>query len=143
MILQINKGSSLKNAQRQFNAYYPYLKLEFFKRIPTRQPMNKILTFSSAELVRSIDPMKREDVHIDVGRKKTISDVEDAFEKSLGISAHVFRRSGNVWVETTLTNDWSLEDQNEEGKQISSHFIDPGNMKISLNDPDTQYPRVT
>ncbi len=130
MILQISKGSSLKNIQKQFSEFYPFLKIEFFKKIPVDQPLYKAELFSAADIVRYIDGAKDGFVNIDVSRKKTITDVEKDFEKMLGISAHVFRKSGNVWVETTLTNDWSLEDQNEEAKQISSHFIDNGDKKI-------------
>lgn len=130
MILQISKGSSLKNIQKQFTEFYPFLKIEFFKKIPVDQPLYKAELFSAADIVRYIDGAKDGFVNIDVSRKKTITDVEKDFEKMLGISAHVFRKSGNVWVETTLTNDWSLEDQNEEAKQISSHFIDNGDKKI-------------
>jgi hypothetical protein len=139
MILQINKGSSLKNVQRQFNAFYPFLKIEFFKKIPLNQPLYKAELFSAADLVRYIDGAREGVVNIDVSRKKTIADVEKDFEKMLGISAHVFRKSGNVWVETTLTNDWSLEDQNEEAKQISSHFINNSDKKIIKNDSDSYH----
>jgi hypothetical protein len=130
MILQINKESSLKNIQRQFNAYYPFLKIEFFKKLPANEPLYKAQLFSAADLVNYIDGVKEEHTNIDVSRDKTISDVEKDFERFFGISVHVFRKSGNVWVETTLTNDWSLEDQNEEGKQISSHFIDRNPPKL-------------
>ena len=124
MELQIDKGSSLKNIQKQFNAFYPFLKIEFFKKIPVDQPLYRVELFSNNELLKFIEGAPNGIVVIDVNRKRTVFEVEIDFEKQLGISAHVFRKSGNVWVETTLTNDWSLEDQNEEGKQISSHFIE-------------------
>ena len=123
MMLRIDKGSSLKNIQVQFSAYYPFLKIEFFKRIPTDQPLYKAELFSVKELSKYIDGFYDGFVNIDVSRKRTVSEVEKDFEELLGISAHVFRKSGNVWVETTLTNDWPLEEQNEEGRLISSHFI--------------------
>jgi len=44
--------------------------------------------------------------------------VEKDFE-SLGLFAEVFRKSGNVWIETSLTNDWTLQQQNLEGEEIS------------------------
>jgi hypothetical protein len=127
MMLQIDKGSSLKNIQKQFNSYYPFLKIEFFKKIPVDQPLYKVELFSAAEMLKFINSFGNGGVTIDVSRKRTVAEVEKDFEKLLGISAHVFRKSGNVWVETTLTNDWPLEEQNEEGKLISSHFTDHKN----------------
>ncbi|HTQ65855.1 MAG TPA: hypothetical protein VMI12_13735 [Puia sp.] len=122
MMLRIDKGSSLKNIQKQFSTYYPFLKIEFFKKIPVDQPLYKSESFSTEELSKYLDGFYEGFVNIDVSRKRTVSEVERDFEKLLGISAHIFRKSGNVWVETTLTNDWPLEEQNEEGKLISSHF---------------------
>ena len=123
MMLRIDKASSLNNIQKQFNAFYPYLKIEFFKKIPVDQPLYKAELFSASELAKYIDGFYEGMVSIDISRKRTVSELEKDFEKLLGISAHVFRKSGNVWVETSLTNDWPLEEQNEEGKLISSHFI--------------------
>ena len=124
MLLQIDKKSSLMGIQKQFTAYYPFLKIEFFKRIPVDQPLYKIDIFSSIEQRKYMEGFYDGSIQIDVSRKRTVVEVENDFEKKLGLSAHIYRKSGNVWVETTLTNDWPLEEQNEEGKQISSHFTD-------------------
>jgi len=124
MMLQIDKRSSLKSIQKQFNAHYPFLKIEFFKRIPVDQPLYKVDLFPINESRKYIDGFYDGIATIDVSRKRTVYQVEKDFEKILDLSAHIFRKSGNVWVETTLTNDWPLEEQNEEGKQISSHFTD-------------------
>jgi hypothetical protein len=122
MVIPINKGSSLIMIQRQFSAFYPFLKIEFFKKLPLNSLLYKAELFSVADLVMYLQGAKDEFVHIDVSRKKTIAEVEKEFERLAGICVHVFRKSGNVWVETTLTSDWSLEDQNEEAREISSHF---------------------
>jgi hypothetical protein len=124
MFIQVNRGSSLKIIQRQFNAYYPFLKIEFFKKLSVNRPLYKAELFSVADLVSFMAGSKEEFVNIDVSRKKTIAEVEKEFETLTGITVHVFRKSGNVWVETTLTSDWSLEDQNEEAREICSHFTD-------------------
>ncbi len=120
MMLQINKTSSLKSIQKDFNAYYPYLKIEFFKKIPVDQPVYKAGLYTLQESRKYIEGFYDGLSMIDIGRKRTVKEVEKDLEHELGLSAHVFRKSGKVWVETTLTNDWPLEEQNEEGKQISN-----------------------
>lgn len=123
MILKIDGQNPLRNAQQQFNSFYPYLKIEFFRRIPAD------LAANSSELVSAQGSPgwarigEEGFIKIDVNRKKTVSEVESEVEQTLGLMARIYRKSGNVWVETTLTNDWPLEDQNEEGRQISSHFL--------------------
>jgi hypothetical protein len=32
----------------------------------------------------------------------------------------VFRKSGNLWLETTMTDDWTLQQQNDHGYEIST-----------------------
>lgn len=130
-MLQIEKGSSLKDIQKQFNTYYPFLKIEFFKASPVGEPLYKTSLFTAADLVKYVDGAENKVLQIDVSRKRKVSEVEKDFEKLLGVSAHVYRKSGNVWVEATLTNDWPLGEQNEEGRLISSHFTKnkPGQEK--------------
>ena len=60
---------------------------------------------------------------IDVKRTRTVAEVENDLKKQFGLPVQIFRLSGNVWIETILTDDWTLEKQNREGEQISSHFI--------------------
>ncbi|MBS1915339.1 MAG: hypothetical protein JST87_03620 [Bacteroidetes bacterium] len=122
MQLQIDKKSSLGSIQKEFNTFYPFLKIEFFKRIPVDQPLYKTELFSVNESRKYLDGFYDGTTSIDIGRKRTVMDVEKDFEQMLGLSARIYRKSGNVWVETTLTNDWPLGEQNEEGREISSHF---------------------
>lgn len=121
MILPIVKGSSLKYIQKQFNACYPFLKVEFFKKIPVNQPIYKAELISAFESNKPLDGSWEGKV-IDISGGRTVLEVENDFENLFGFPAHVFRKSGNVWVETSLTSDWSLLEQNEEGAEISSHF---------------------
>ncbi|HLY71733.1 MAG TPA: hypothetical protein VKR53_18495 [Puia sp.] len=124
MVLQLNKNGSLKTFQQQFNEYYPFLKIEFFKKITSGESLTGSGFLARSGSESKINRSADQSVSIDVNRKRKIAELEKDFDNLLGLSAHVFRKSGNVWVETSLTNEWSLEDQNEEGKQISRHFKD-------------------
>lgn len=50
----------------------------------------------------------------------TVSTIEQDLEVKFGLHAQVFRKSGNVWIETTLTDSWTLAHQNEEGQELSA-----------------------
>jgi uncharacterized protein (DUF1697 family) len=52
----------------------------------------------------------------------TVADLENTFFRDFGLSAQVFRRSGNVWLETSATDSWSLMQQNSEGAELSSQI---------------------
>jgi hypothetical protein len=45
--------------------------------------------------------------------------------QEFGLCVQVFRKSGNHWIETSLTNSWTLEQQNREGFELSSFSYMP------------------
>lgn len=49
-----------------------------------------------------------------------VKDLERALNTLLPLHAQVFRRSGNIWLETTMTDNWTLAQQNEHGREISA-----------------------
>jgi len=49
----------------------------------------------------------------------TVNELEQNFKDVYGLSVQVFRKSGKVWLETTVTDGWSLEEQNRQGEDLS------------------------
>jgi hypothetical protein len=56
---------------------------------------------------------------IHINPDDSVEKLENIFWKDFGLSAEVFRKSGNLWIETSLSNSWTLRLQNEEGKALS------------------------
>ncbi|QQR96487.1 MAG: hypothetical protein IPJ93_07810 [Bacteroidota bacterium] len=52
----------------------------------------------------------------------SISDFEMLLNDQCRLYAQVFRKSGKIWLETSATDYWTLEQQNEEGKSLAKHF---------------------
>ena len=121
MKLYIEKESQLEGIKKVFTAFYPFLKLEFYKK-PFRtnsSSLKKETIPSQMALVQLARVSGRKG--IDIGQSRTVKDLEQDFE-SLGLFAEVYRKSGNVWVETSLTNDWTLQQQNLEGEEITRDY---------------------
>jgi len=53
---------------------------------------------------------------INLSGSTTIQTLKNSIAESTGLMVKIFRKSGNVWIETSLTDDWTLDRQNEEGK---------------------------
>ena len=120
MNLGITQETRIVDLQKGFNTFYPYLKLEFYKR-PSRQ--NKILQKAEKinpheQIQRITRPLKPGIVPVEP--KITVSQVVEEFWKSFGLATLVFRKSGNLWIETSLTDSWSLEKQNKIGESFSN-----------------------
>lgn len=56
------------------------------------------------------------DIHSDI----TVAELENSFA-GFGLRTEVFRKSGNVWVPTLLTDNWTLQQQNNAGEEITNN----------------------
>jgi len=119
MELQINSDRYIWEIQRDFNQAFSYLKIEFFSKPHLAQqpsPAKRILSNQG----RIIDLVKTNiNSSIGIDENMSVADLEKIFSEQFGLSVQVFRRSGNIWLETTMTDGWSLRQQNEHGKEIT------------------------
>lgn len=118
MEILITDNKSLQDLQKDFSSFYPYLKVEFYatQNISKGSPKSKLLNLSQAV---SVSRRVRTEGTLSLHGNMTVA----AFEKELwdrfGLAAQVFRQSGKMWIETTLTESWTLDRQNAEGYELS------------------------
>lgn len=116
MEIYIEKEGLIRDISGKFHAAYPFLKIAFFKhphltgegspkkeKLPESTPIRKAKT-------------KQEWGWIDISEDKTVAEVESGFFRRFGLSAQVFRKGNNCWLETTRTDHLTLKEQNEMGK---------------------------
>lgn len=121
MNIEIKDSRLLNEIQKEFNREFPYLKIEFFESPHKRKealPKSKMYASN-----RQIGTCRRihEEGPITVEGHDTVAKFEQAMWDNFGLSVQVFRRSGNLWIETSLTDSWTLERQNKEGLELSVH----------------------
>lgn len=51
----------------------------------------------------------------------TVKELENKCEEQFGILVQVYRKSGNVWLETSMTDNWTIKQQNDQGSEITMH----------------------
>lgn len=120
MQLYIRKTGPLSDIQEEFSRYFPYLKIEFY-RLPHTE---KKLSPKNEKLDR-YTPVSRvvkweNDKVIEFNEKMTVSQFEAMMDYEAGLFVQIARQSGRVWIETSYTDNWTLEEQNEQGKIMSS-----------------------
>ncbi len=118
MEILITDDKCVKEVQEEFQIKFPFLKIEFFKNtqkngsslksqlIPGKMPLG---------MVRHI----RTEGSLNIDGSRSVEEIENDFQNKFGLSVEVFRKSGSMWIETTLTHHWSLLRQNFEGQQMS------------------------
>lgn len=120
--IQISDERTLKEIQSDFNSYFPFLKLEFFKA-PHRvgQGSAKDLIIAPNKFVKDCRTLKPSGF-LEIKDGMTVNQLEQLLFENFGLAAQVFRKSGNVWLETSATDSWTLTQQNNEGAELSLYI---------------------
>ena len=119
MILTIKDDRKISEVQESFNTSFPYLKLEFFKKMHGVKELSPLKGMIDSD--RTIGQIRtiHSDGFITITPKMTVAELEQEFGRIFGLSAQVFRKSGKMWIETTVTDKWTLEQQNSEGEALT------------------------
>lgn len=102
--------------QFQFNSLYPFLKIEFSK-INGSSTIKRV-NLNSVYCLKDISALSSA-VILNVDKNRTIKQIVSDCTDKLDLRMQVFRKSGNVWNVISLTDCWTLENQNNAGQFIS------------------------
>lgn len=119
--LTISDDLQLREIKEKFSRTFPHLKLEFFSE---EHGIGEASTFKSKFqddlYLRQIRSVHNEgDLSID--GSTTTGDFETGFKSLFGVNVQVLRKSGNMWIQTTTTDRWTL-DQQENDSIKNGHF---------------------
>lgn len=137
MLLEIHGERQISEIQKDFSTVYPFLKIEFFKNGNMRRdryPVNRLIPHT--RLLKDAWFWKKDKGLLEVTDTMSVTEFENAMMDEFGLSAQVFRRSGNLWLETTMTDNWTLRQQNEHGREITIGIAGGsklGNINFEIN----------
>ena len=111
MEIRISPERLVSEIQKEFSSDYPFLKLEFAgfggtKMLSPHQKLEKAYNSKASGSIKITPDMR-------------VIDLEKKFKDEFSLIAQVFRRSGNSWLQTTMTDNWTLKQQNEHGEELS------------------------
>ena len=120
MQIDIQGNRTVGEVQQDFHAFFPYLKIHFYnaryssgkltgasKQYAAKTPLSVIIKKKSANQCMSFTPAC------------TVAEFEQHLYDEYGLCVQVLRSSGNSWIQTSLTDSWTLEQQNQEGHELS------------------------
>ena len=116
-MLEILKERKIGDIQADFNAMFPFLKLDFYAPWSSiRAEREKKALFPNNRITETglTRPGK-----IEIVKGMTVAQLVQAFVSSFGIRVQISRMSGEVWLPTLMTGNWTLESQNRHGEEIS------------------------
>ena len=119
MKIAINDHRKIFAIEEEFNAVFPYLKIEFLSKPhePGGTAGKKLVANASKTLGECRTIHNKGEITISAGM--TVAELEQRFEDVYGLSIRVFRKLGKSWLSTNLTETWTLEKQNQEGQSLN------------------------
>lgn len=111
----------IRTIQKQFNNEFPHLKIEFFSRKHTPGQASDLADMIDHNRYLGEFRFKHNTDKIEIVPEMTVSELEQKFWNTFGLAVQVFRIAGNTWLETTLTDDWTLEKQEDNAKNYEKN----------------------
>ena len=135
MRLAVKGERLISEVQHDFSLAYPFLKIEFFKNGNTRRERYAFEKLISNKLrIKDARYLNKHEGELEFDDKTTVLELEKNFMDQFGLAVQVFRKSGNIWLETTITDNWTLKRQNDHGREISTEKPgkeEPGDYDLS------------
>ncbi len=109
---------------KQFSEIYPFLRLEIY--------------YKGGEMSDAVHNRFLEDIadkktieNFEIIPEMKVVEVEEIFWKKMDLQVSIFRKAGKTWLESSFTNYWSLERQNNLGRGMND-FMDFELQKVNL-----------
>ncbi len=117
--IKIADRKTIGEVQAEFQEHFPFLKIEFYtgEHIEGQGSLDslKINVDKTIGEVRN----KHESGEVSIHGNQKVATLESNFHDVFGLNVQVFRRSANLWLQTTVTDEWTLSQQNETAKEFS------------------------
>lgn len=105
--------------QRRFQEEFAYLDLKFFRTFSQGEGLSTVKRFCDPSKTLGEEILLKANDPIHISDSMTVNELVEEFYRTYGVHVQVFRKSANLWMEITLTNNWTLRQQNNHGKEIS------------------------
>ena len=126
MSIHISPNKRISDIQNAFNAAYPHLKLQFFSKAhgENKGSFAKFMIHDRNTTLAMLNPELREGTVSIVPETKTWA-LEQTFETEFQLHVQVFRQSGSIWLETSVSDQLTLAEQETKGARSLLSFEDP------------------
>jgi len=119
MFLHVIEDDLLQNIDAAFREQYPYLRLVFYKN-----PHSEGMASDPKERLNPSTPVEEAVMfhtagNIDISPERVVAELEADFFHKLGLCVQVARLSGDQYIITTETDYWTLQQQNDAGREHS------------------------
>ena len=118
--MKIHNSKKLKDLQFEFQQAFPYLKIEFFNQPHSEGRGSEERDILNSEL--TVGEVRNNDTNgiMSLDGQIPVGTFEKLFEHNFGLFIQVYRKSHGKWLQTWVTDVWTLEEQNNRGKILGN-----------------------
>jgi hypothetical protein len=117
MYINLDPKMSLADVNAAFQNYFGLLKLEFFSE--THEPGELSDEKSTLDLTTTLNEIGiSEPTRLEFNKDTKVAEFEELFRR-LGIGVQVLRKSKELWLHTSSTDSWSLQEQQLRALEMS------------------------
>lgn len=123
MHIDINNKTVLKEIQKTFSNYYPFLLMKFYKK-----PHNKYEESRKVEeldIEKTVGDILKKQIAIKIEMLPTerVSNLENEFQHKIGIPIQILKLENGIWRQTSALDNLTLKDLNIMGRNSSDDFV--------------------
>ena len=114
--MEVRKEMKIADINSAFSQLYPHLKLGFYKKEHDHfEGSEPKFEYGQDATLGSINPEMAEGKIPHFG-EMSVDEFEQKWQDLFGLHVQVFRKSGEVWLQTSKTDFWTLNKQEEKAK---------------------------
>ncbi len=131
MIIEIYDTQKLVEINNLFNNIYPFLKIEFYRRPHDWQAFSSLSDLLEDDLtVGEVSRKKHHTGFVEIHFWQKTGVIERYFKNRFGLNIQIFRQHADKWVQTVGTDELTLEQQNEVGRNATYELMHSNTMKF-------------
>ena len=115
--MKIEKDTLTSAINESFVDAFPYLKIVFYKKSHDHFHGSEKKDEITEDLTASqLNPDFKEGT-VEWKGEMSVDNLETYLEETFGLHVQVFRKSGDLWLQTSVTDHWTLNEQNNHAAQ--------------------------
>ncbi len=131
MIIEIYEDQKLIEISHLFTNIYSFLKIEFYNKPHDWQAASSLKDLLDGNLsVGNVSRKKNHTGFMEFHFWQKTGFLESYFKNRFGLNVQIFRQHGDKWVQTVGTDELTLEQQNEIGRNASYELMHSNTMKF-------------
>ncbi|MBS1633253.1 MAG: hypothetical protein JST10_11850 [Bacteroidetes bacterium] len=123
MILKMHSSQTITDIRNQFSANYPFLNIEFYTESHELGETTSCRHLISHETLIGEILGRRGPDYFEIPAWQKTGIIEQEFQNLYGLNAQIHRLMGDKWIQTAGTDDLTLEEQNEIGRNSNRELI--------------------